>query len=232
MASISVVIPSFQQAEYLADAIESAYSQTLPPHEIIIVDDGSTDGSLEIAERYKFSKYPLIDSPVKVIRQVNKGLASARNTGIMNSTGDYILFLDADDILMEHALERINNEIVTMNPDIVAPSFKCFGKSDNTVILQGFNMDQFKEANRLGYFCAFRRSALLEVGGYSPRMRYGYEDYHLSFDLLGRGKSFAIIQEVLVLYRVKDKSMIHDAQEHHEELMGQIKKDFPEIFKK
>lgn len=232
MANISIVIPSYNQAEYLPDAIESAYGQTNPPHEIIVVDDGSTDGSIEIAERYKYSKYPLIESPVKVIKQVNKGLPSARNTGIMNATGDYIMFLDADDILMEHALERIHTEILSTNADIIAPSFKCFGKENSTIILQGFTMEDLKTANRLGYFSAIRRQALLEVGGYNPRMKYGYEDYDLWFDLFKRGKSFSLLQEVLVLYRVKERSMIHDAQAHHTELMDQIKKNHPEIWPK
>lgn len=231
MAKISVVIPSYNQAEYLSDAIESVYNQTLPPHEILVVDDGSTDGSLEIAERYMFSKYPLIESPVRVIKQVNKGLPSARNTGIMNATGDYVFFLDADDLIKENAFEVINREIASSNADIIAPSFKEFGKSNREVILGGFDMNNLKEANRLGYFCAVKRSALIEVGGFSPRMKYGYEDYHLWFDLFRRGKSISVIQDILVLYRVKDKSMIQEANAHRDELMGQIKKDFPELWK-
>lgn len=230
MIKISIVIPSYNQAEYLPDAIESAYNQTYIPHEIIVVDDGSTDGSLEIAKGYEFSQFPLIESPVKVISQVNKGLPSARNTGIMASTGDYIFFLDADDIMMENCLEKIAQEILKTNADVVAPSFKCFGKENNTVILGGFQMEDLMIANRLGYFSAIRRSALVEIGGYSPKMKYGYEDWHLWFDLFGRGKTISVIQEALVLYRTKEKSMITDANTHNEELVAQIKKDFPDIF--
>lgn len=231
--TITIGIPCYNQAEYLAEAIESAYGQSSPPHEIIVVNDGSTDNSAEIAERYKFAKYPLIESPVRVVHQVNKGLPSARNTIIMNATGDYILFLDADDILMEDAVKKISAEILKTNADIIAPSFKCFGNRDDTVILQGFTLENLKESNRIGYFCAIRRSALLEIGGYSPKMKWGYEDYHLWFNLLGiRGKSVAIMQEPLVLYRVKEKSMLTDAREHHGELMEQIRADFPSIWPK
>lgn len=232
MAKISIVIPSYNQAEYLPEAIESAYSQTYQPCEIIVVDDGSTDESLEIAERYTFPKYPLIESPVRVIKQVNKGLPSARNTGIMNATGDYIMFLDADDILKENALERINIEIHTSNADIIAPSFKQFGKSSQEIILGPFTLDDLKIANRIGYFSAIRRSALLEIGGYNPRMRWGWEDYDLWFDLFKRGKSIAILQDILVSYRVKEKSMIHDANAHAEELWAQLKKNHPSIWPK
>ena len=228
--TISIVIASYQQAQYLEDALESAYNQTFPAHEIIVVDDGSTDGSLEIAERYMFKQFPMIESPVRVIKQVNKGLPSARNTGIMNATGDYILFLDADDILLENALAVLHKAMVETNADVIAPSFKEFGLSERKVILQGFTMDDLKQANRLGYFSAVKRSVLLEVGGYSPRMRFGWEDWALWFDLFRRGKSFVMVQDILVKYRVKERSMIHEANEHREELQAQIQKDFPDVF--
>lgn len=228
--TISIVIPCFNQAEYLEECIESAYNQTVCPHEIIVVNDGSTDNTKEIAERYMFREFPGMESPVKVITQVNKGLSSARNTGIMAVTGEYCLFLDADDVLKENAVEKITQEIARSNADIVAPSFQEFGKSNRTVILSGFTIDDLKVANRLGYFCAIRRSALVEAGGYSPKMKWGYEDYHLWFDLFSRGKNISIIPEVLVMYRVKEKSMIHTANAHADELHAQIRKDFPHIF--
>lgn len=228
--TISIGIASYNQAQYLEDAIESAYSQTLPAHEIIVCNDGSTDNSLEIAERYMFKQFPMIESPVRIINQVNKGLPSARNSIIMSATGDYILFLDSDDMLMENALLSLHKAMVETNADVIAPSFKEFGLSDREVILGGFTMDDLKQANRLGYFSAVKRSVLLEVGGYSPRMKYGWEDWALWFDLFRRGKSFVMVQEILVKYRVKEHSMLYEANEHWEELQAQIQKDFPDIF--
>lgn len=230
MAKISIIIPAYQQAEYLETCIESAYNQTMPAHEIIVINDGSKDETKEIAERYMFKELPLIESPVQVINQVNKGLSSARNTGIMAATGDYILPLDSDDFLCENAIERLSKEIDETNADIIAPSFREFDKSNRDVILQGFDLEMLKQANRLPYFSAIRRSALVEVGGYSPRMKWGYEDYHLWFDLFRRNKSIVVLQEILVMYRVKEKSMIHEANAHADELMAQIRKDYPEIF--
>jgi glycosyltransferase involved in cell wall biosynthesis len=230
MANISIVIPSCNQSEYLEDAIESAYNQTLTPCEILVIDDGSSDDSLEVARRYEFKEFPGVESPVRVISQVNKGLPSARNTGIMNAKGDYIMFLDADDMLKENCLARIHQEIVQTNGDIIAPSFKEFGKSDRDIILTGFTMDDLKVANKLGYFSCVRRSALLEVGGFNPKMKWGWEDWDLWFDLFKRGKSIAVIQEILVMYRVKDKSMIYEANQHAEELYAQIKKNHSNLF--
>ena len=228
---ISICIPVYNQGEYLEDCIESAWSQTHPAHEIIVINDGSTDNTREIAERYMFKDFPLLDSPVKVINQVNKGLSSARNTGIMNATGDYILFLDADDMLMENAIEVITRKILETNCDVIAPSFKEFGKSDREVILQQVNdVKEFLVANRLGYFSAIRHSILLEIGGYSPRMTWGWEDLHTWIDIFTRGKSLAVIPEILVKYRVKESSMITTANQHANELWVQIRKDFPYLF--
>lgn len=219
---ISICIPVYNQAEYLEDAIESAINQTVSC-EIIVCNDGSTDNSLEIARRF----------PVKIINQVNKGLPSARNALIMNATGDYVLFLDSDDILMENAAERIIDAIEKTGADIVAPSFKCFGLQNDTITLMANpSIEDFKSANRIGYFSAVKREALLEVGGFSPRMYFGYEDFHLWFDLLKRGKTLAILSDVLVLYRTKENSMIHTALAHHDELIAQIIKDHPEVYGK
>lgn len=215
---ISIVIPCFNMQEYLADSIESALEQNA--QEIIVIDDGSTDYSLEIACKY----------PVKVVSQVNKGLASARNTGIMNAKGDYILFLDADDILLPNCVKRITEVIGTTKADVIAPSFKCFGTSqDNIVLMKHPMVADFKTANRIGYCTAIKREVLLEVGGYSPKMVHGWEDYHLWFNLLSLGKKFVTIPEILWLYRTKDKSMWTESVEHSEELWSQIYKDFPKL---
>lgn len=220
--NISVVIPTYQQGSTLAETIQSVLNQSRKPDEIIVVIDGSKDGSLSIAESY----------PIKVIEQVNKGLSSARNTGIMNATSEWILFLDSDDVLKPNCLERME-QVIQGNPeaDIIAPSFKEFGIRDTEIILKDKpTIEDFKLNNMIPYFSAIRRSALLEVGGYSPRMIYGYEDLHLWFNLLSRGKKLVTIPEMLVLYRTKPNSMIHTAQAHHTELMSQIRKDFSQLY--
>ena len=217
---ITIGIPCFNQSQYLADCIESILTQTVKPHEIIICNDGSQDETRYIAKSYPEVKY---------IEQVNKGLASARNTMIMNMTGDYLYPLDADDMMLENCIEKII-ETIEKNPDvdIIAPSFKCFGKHTESVILTDNPvLEDFKIANRIGYFSAIKKEALLEIGGYSPRMTHGYEDYHLWVNLLSNGKKIITIKDILILYRTKENSMITDAQKHHSELMTQIHKDFP-----
>jgi len=84
---VSVVIPTYNRSHLFQRAIKSAINQTLPPHEIIVVNDGSTDDTSKMLKKY----------PVKVIEQKNSGVSSARNSGILNSSGDIIAFLDDDD---------------------------------------------------------------------------------------------------------------------------------------
>lgn len=98
MRSVSVVIPTYNYAHFLGQAIDSALAQTWPPSEVIVVDDGSSDNTPELLARY--------GDRIRVVHQRNRGLASARNTGAELATGDLLAFLDADDIWLSRKLER------------------------------------------------------------------------------------------------------------------------------
>ncbi len=93
---ISVIIPCYNQAHFLYEAIESVLAQTHHDFEIIVVDDGSTDSTAEVAAGHPDVRY---------VRQPNRGVATARNTGLRESEGEYLVFLDADDHLLPAALE-------------------------------------------------------------------------------------------------------------------------------
>lgn len=221
MPKVTIGISSYGQAAFLPEAIESALGQSYKNTEVIVIDDGSRDGSLNIALNYQ-------KKGVKVINQVNKGLASARNAAIMSMRGQYFLPLDADDILLENCVEELVRVAKATGADIIAPSFKTFGLSGEQVILMAApTLADFRTGNRIGYFSMIKRTALQEVGGYSPRMVEGYEDMHLSINLLSRGKTIVTVPQPLVLYRTKENSMIHEAQKNHAKLMEQIYKDFP-----
>lgn len=221
---VSIVIPCWNQAEYLPDAIESALYQTYEDIEVIVVNDGSPDNTKEVAQNYQ---------KVKLVNQVNKGLAAARNAGIMNSTGDYILPLDADDILTKDCVEKLVTMALRTNADIIAPSIHEFGISDATVILMtNPTFDDFKAGNRIAYCSMIKRDALLEAGGYQTKMDRlgGFEDLHLTYDLLSRGKKIVTVQEPLVLYRTKEKSMYTETKGKEKQLWEQIVKDFPQTY--
>jgi glycosyltransferase involved in cell wall biosynthesis len=100
VGKVSVVIPCYNQAHFLPDAVESVLSQSYRDFEVIVVDDGSQDDTQEVA-----SAYVAKDPRVRLIRQQNRGLAGARNRGLAESRGEYVVFLDSDDLLLEEALE-------------------------------------------------------------------------------------------------------------------------------
>lgn len=217
---ISLIIPVYNQGQYLKECLDSVLNQTVKPHEIICVDDGSTDNSLFVAKDYEAKG-------VKVIHQVNKGLSSARNTGIMNATGDWILPLDSDDRLLPDCIDKLTKKLKKTKAEVVAPSFRCFGLSQQDVVLmENPKIEDFRAGNRVGYCSLIRRAVLLELGGYSPKMIWGYEDFHLWFNILSKGYTIETMPDILWEYRLKENSMIHTAQAHHHELIAQINNDF------
>ncbi len=117
---VSVVIPCYNGVEFLPEAIDSALAQSYPPLEVLVIDDGSTDDSATIAESY--------GGPVRVIRQHNQGESVARNRGIDEAKGDWIAFLDADDVWDSEKLE-LQLETIGNLPDTVClhTGFYLFG---------------------------------------------------------------------------------------------------------
>lgn len=99
---ISVIIPVYNVEKYLKECIESVLEQTYSNLEILLIDDGSTDKSLEICE-----SYANIDERIVVIHQINKGLSSARNIGIENACGEYLVFVDSDDCINKMMIEKL-----------------------------------------------------------------------------------------------------------------------------
>ncbi|WP_022791928.1 glycosyltransferase [Weissella halotolerans] len=138
---ISVVVPTYNVRLYIRECIESILNQNFSEIEIIIVNDGSTDGSIE-----EIKDLILNDNRIKVINQKNQGLSAARNTGICVSNGDYISFIDSDDKISPNFLGNLYNVAEKENADIVRSSF-C---DINGNYLKGWVAD-FKEKPGNGY---------------------------------------------------------------------------------
>lgn len=109
--SITVIVPTYNCGRFIAEAIESILAQTLAPEEIIVVDDGSTDGTAEVVAKF-------VDPRLRYIRQQNAGVSVARNTGLAAATGEYVSFLDADDRWRPTFLEKLHR-VVSHDPQLV-----------------------------------------------------------------------------------------------------------------
>lgn len=121
MNKVSVIIPCFNCEKYIAETIDSILNQTYPNSEFIFVNDGSTDKTKEIISLRKMD-----DDRIILINKENGGVSSARNTGLRYATGDFIVFLDADDILLKDSLELQLKYIVSNNADVCFGTFKTF----------------------------------------------------------------------------------------------------------
>lgn len=121
-ADVSVVIPAYEAERYLAAAIESVLAQSLAPREILVVDDGSSDGTVAVASRFE---------QVRVLREPHGGLARAWNRGIAASSGRYLAFLDADDLWTPDKLRRqVQVMEGTAAPDVVLGAVQQFVSAD------------------------------------------------------------------------------------------------------
>ena len=120
MADVSIIVPVYNVESYLSMCLDSLTSQSFEDIEIICVNDGSTDKSLDILKHY--SKY---DSRVKIVNKENGGLSSARNAGVNVASGKYILFVDSDDWISTNAVEHLYNNAQKNNSDLVVFDFCC-----------------------------------------------------------------------------------------------------------
>lgn len=119
MKKISVIVPVYNVEKYLEECVDSIINQTYENLEIILVDDGSKDSSPVICDNY-IEK----DLRIKVVHKTNGGLSSARNTGLENATGDYIMFVDSDDILLPNSCELMLNEIESKKADYIIGNYQ------------------------------------------------------------------------------------------------------------
>lgn len=122
MLSISIIIPAYNVERYLGQCLDSVFHQGLDDFEVILVDDGATDGSPQICDEYA-ARYPQI----RVVHQENKGLSGARNTGINHAKGQYVYFVDADDFLVPGSLCKVVDTALQNDADVV-----CFGSINGT----------------------------------------------------------------------------------------------------
>ena len=167
---VSVIIPCYRQAHYLAEAIESVIAQTYPHVEILVIDDGSPDNAAEIAGRYP---------GVRCIRQPNRGVSDARNLGIRRSTGSFLIFLDADDRLRPRAVE-IGLDCFARRPEVAFVSgwLRLIAADGSTqyerqgLVVEGDHYAAMLRRNYIPAPCAAmcRRDIFESVNGFHPSL--------------------------------------------------------------
>ena len=199
-ATVSVVIPCYNYGHYLAECLDSVMAQTYPDLEVIVIDDGSTDDTMQVCGRYPKVRY---------VRQENRGLSAARNAGIRLAKGQYIQPLDADDRLAPTSIEQCSS--LLEQGDIACPGQQEFeaGKRFYPRTGWNFSLQAFIKGNRIHCASMFRRKAWVAVGGYDEGMKDGFEDWDFWVRVLANGfDRVRVIDEPLFFYRVHRDSML------------------------
>ncbi len=210
MPCVSVVIPTYNRADLVCEALESVAAQTYKDWEIILVDDGSTDNTREAVAPYLTQ----LGSRLRYIKQENRGLAAARNTGIWAARGSYIALLDSDDVwkpeklatqvpyleadasvgLVSSRAEQVdaaNKQVLGLKPKDPA------GTTLATMIVQGTQPPSS---------FLIRKTAIESIGGFDPAIKRGIEDVDLCFRLARRWK-FVCLEQPLIRYRLHSTNL-------------------------
>jgi len=229
VATVSVIIPTYNHAVFLSEALESVFAQTCSPLEVIVVDDGSTDGTADVLCGY--------ERRIRVLRQANRGVAAARNAGASVASGELLALLDADDMWLPAKLER---QIARLDSEPEVGLVHCGvaevdgrgrqfrARLDGMEGSVSTEMLFFRRGVILGGGSAavVRRAAFLDVGGFDEALSTS-ADWDLYYRL-ARRYPVGFVPEVLVRYRVHGGNMHRNVRAMARDMLAAYAKVFAE----
>lgn len=205
METVSVVIPVHNHEQFIGETIESVISQSYPHIQIVVIDDGSTDGTRNVLEMYK--------DKIIVNRQMNAGVVAARNSGIQKATGEYVCILDCDDLFLPQKVElqislfknRPDVGLVHTGASVVRPGSRGWEVWYNQTPIEYSSKEQYIQALIRSNIivCStvmVKRELFSQVGLFDDNYRYNGEDYDMWLRLL-TCCNFGCIPQVLLNYR-------------------------------
>ena len=208
MPKISIIIPVYNTEKYLPECLDSVLSQIFQDFEIVCVNDGSTDNSLDILNHYAQK-----DKRFKIISQENQGLSGARNTGLDKVNGDYIFFLDSDDTIPSHALETMVKIATDANVPLVASEAK---RKNNKSISYNYQIYHHPLADFIqnikihsSAWNKLYRADILKMHRFIPGIYF--EDWPFLTTLMGQIESYATTKIPCYYYREEGSSITRSA---------------------
>lgn len=213
---VSIIIPIYNEQKYIRQCLDSVVNQTLEDIEIICVNDGSKDKSLEILKEYYNN-----DSRIIIIDKENGGLGAARNTGMDNASGEFIMFLDSDDLLTENACEIAYNTIETTDSDFVSFGYNIFTDTNNksyqevsknykiTEEKQTFYGDEWNISLRKDHPYVWNKIYKRQfIKKYKHiNVRFFAEEVNLIYKIFRKCNKMTMIDDVLYKHRLHDNNL-------------------------
>ena len=205
---ISIIVPVYNVESYLEECLESIRQQTFTDIEVILVNDGSTDSSKEICERFC-----QVDNRFKLINQENQGQSVARNRGVKESVGQFIMFVDSDDVINTNVLEVLlpymKTDVDIVECRMTRKKEEFFLNKTSTIVFEGnskeaiLNCIAFKEVK----YCAFKKLYRREIVQKIPFLEgYIYEDVFTGINYLKHIRKIVVIDYIGYYYRVHANS--------------------------
>ena len=214
---ISIVVPVYNSEKYLDDCINSLLNQTYDNIEILFINDGSSDNSLNILNKFKSN------GRIKIINQKNSGAFIARKVGILNAKGKYIMFVDSDDYISNNTVEVLVNYIKEYNPDIVKFKFLTFpneskkivyfDETEHPVYMNNIDFNMINKTllttNKLNNLSTMIvKKNIITFPQIEKRINLS-EDFLMSFFIYNNAKSVLFVDDCLYFYRNNSNSTIH-----------------------
>jgi GT2 family glycosyltransferase len=208
--TMSVIVATYQAATTVRDALESVFAQTVPPQEVIVCDDGSTDEIEEAVAPYR--------DRITFLRKEHGGEASAKNAAIAAATGEFVVVLDADDVFFPERLEAIG-DLAAERPDLDIITTDAYLEVDGTIVRRCYDArwtfaadDQRSELLRRNFvfgLAAVRRDLLRRHGGFDEAILWT-TDWECWLRLVLGGARIGCLDEPLALYRVRETALSAD----------------------
>lgn len=231
---VNIIIPLFNQEQYVRQCVNSALAQTYENFDVTVVDDGSTDHSMlvvrDLVDNWNSSDRLKLCTPedgghwdfdgkLKIIQQGNAGVSEARNNGIRSTDGEFVLPLDADDWLDPDYLKKTVPKMSDSKVGIVSTDMQYEGLLHNRIPAKEMSLEAEMRGNEIPVCSLIRRSAFEQTKGYETifieiggnQRAPGFEDWNLWIDILKREWKMAVVSEPLFHYRIKPISMVTEA---------------------
>ncbi len=227
---ISVIVPCYNYGHFISETIDSVLAQTYSDYEIIIIDDGSNDGTTPQVIANEVKKNKRIKS---ITHMKNKGLSAARNSGIKNAKGIYILPLDSDDMIAPTYLEKTMALIIKENADLIYTHYKCFGQRNHTCYMSNDTKAikaklPFRDC--LPVCSLYKKDDWKAFKGYDENM-IAAEDWNFWLHFAKTDKKIMLLNEPLFHYRTHKNSLFNRTENLRSELIKKIKQNHPELYR-
>lgn len=222
---VSIIVPIYNMERFLEETLNSIMATTYKPLEIILVNDGSTDSSLSIAQQFA-ERY----ETVRVIDQKNGGVSRARNHGIEEAKGEFILPVDADNIIEPTFVERAVDSFLTGGSDVmvVRPRIDFIGDKTGEWFFPPFTLREMASHNILDNCAMFRKSDWQRVGGYCERL-LTREDWDFWMLMLEHGGRVVTLSTIELHYRVRSDSKHRQHSLHRSNVIPALNMRHPEL---